>query len=191
MEIPQVSRTDELRLAREERWAEKIPPRWSNWKLSTLPKPLKREAVDWMVSDYPKGRNLILMGPTGSGKTSIAYAIAREMFINGSKVKIWQSADLLDKIRPSDSSRTVLESAKNCELLVLDDLGVEKDTEWTEERMFLILDHRWQWNLPTIIATNLSEDGMAERLSDRIYSRIHDGAKILVIQGKDYRHESS
>lgn len=180
-------REDALKAAREEKWDEKVPPRWAGWRLDTLPKPLHREAISWITNDFPKGHNLILLGPTGSGKTSIAYAIARELFISGCKTKIWQTAELLEKIRPSDNQKIVFDSAKNCQLLVLDDLGVEKDSEWTEERLFLILDYRWQWNLPTIISTNLSEEGFASRVSDRIYSRIHDGAKVLVIQGKDYR----
>lgn len=184
-------RDDILREARAAKWDEKVPPRWAGWNLETMPKPLQREAVDWIQNDFPSGRNMILMGPTGSGKTSIAYAVAREMFLSGYKTKIWQTAELLEKIRPSDTQKVVFESAKTCQLLVLDDLGVEKDSEWTEERIFLILDYRWQWNLPTIISTNLSEEQFSVRISDRIYSRIHDGAKVLVIQGKDYRAEPS
>lgn len=179
-----------VRQARVDKWEEKVPLKFKPWELSSLPPPLRAEAVNWLTKRMPSGQNLILLGPTGSGKTSFAYAVAKEMYCGGAKVKIWQAADLMEKLRPSnDNAQTVLASAKDSKLLVLDDLGSEKESEWTEERLFYIIDHRWQWGLPTVVVSNLTEQALKERLSDRVYSRLLDGAEVLLITGKDFRND--
>lgn len=184
-----------LREAREAKWVEKVPDKFKGWQLSTLPPSLRSAAIDWIRNDYPKGQNLILMGPTGVGKTSLAYSIMRELYVSsGKKMKVWQTADLMDRLRPGEDARSVMDQVKRAAVLFLDDLGAEKDTEWTEERLFLIVDHRWQYNLPTIVATNLAPDDvpggvkLTDRLSDRIHSRLFDGAVPRILTGKDYRN---
>lgn len=192
-ELPQdqqdgeMSRTDYIRADRLATWESKVPVRWRNRGLAELPPDMRKEAMAWMKNHFPEGRNLILMGRTGSGKSSMAYAIAKELYLGGSKVKVWEAANLWENMRHSDESRQIFDSAKNCELLVLDELGAEKRSEWTDERLSLLVDHRWQWELPTIVGTNKNEDELYEYLPNRVYSRLMHGVVPLVVSGTDYR----
>lgn len=180
-------RTQSLRNSRGEKWDSKVPPRWSQWNMDRLPKQFRMAANEWIAEGFNDARNLILLGPTGSGKTSIAYAIGREIYILGHKVKIWQAAELFDEMRTQEKAQIVLESVKNAELLILDDLGSERKTEWVEERLFLIIDYRWQWQLPIIVTTNLTNEEFSTKLSERISSRLRDNAMHITVTGKDYR----
>jgi DNA replication protein DnaC len=180
-------RRDYLRDARSKKWDSKVPPRWSSWKIDDLPKGFRVAANNWIADGFPNSENLILSGPTGSGKTSMAYAVGREIYLLGHKVKVWQTAELFDEMRSIDQSKEVLESVKTADLLILDDLGSERKTEWVEERLFLIIDYRWQWKLPIIITTNFTADKLPEKISERVVSRLMDDASFIVVDGKDYR----
>lgn len=183
-------RTQFLREARSSKWESKIPPRWSGWSMDKLPKGFRVAANQWLTDGFPNSANLILSGPTGSGKTSMAYAIGKEIYLLGNKVKIWQSAELFDEMRGTDQSREVLESVKNADVLILDDLGSERKTDWVEERLFLIIDYRWQWKLPVIVTTNLTAEQMPDKISERVISRLMDSSTFLVVDGKDYRTDA-
>ena len=176
-----------LRDARAKKWDSKVPPRWKDWTMTDLPKGFRHAANNWIANGFPNSQNLILSGPTGSGKTSMAYAIGKEIYLLGHKVKVWQSAELFDEMRSTDQSKTVLDSVKNADLLIMDDLGSERKTEWVEERLFLIIDYRWQWKLPIIVTTNFNAEQLPERVSDRIVSRLMDDSTFIVVDGKDYR----
>lgn len=183
-------RTQFLRDARSAKWESKIPPRWRGWSMEKLPKGFRVAANQWIAEGFPNSGNLILSGPTGSGKTSMAYAIGKEIYLLGHKVKIWQSAELFDEMRGTDQSKDVLDSVKNSDLLILDDLGSERKTDWVEERLFLIIDYRWQWKLPVIVTTNLTSDQLPDKVSERIISRLMDSSTFLVVDGKDYRTDA-
>jgi DNA replication protein DnaC len=158
--------------------------------MDQLPKGFRVAANQWISEGFSNSANLILSGPTGSGKTSMAYAIGKEIYLLGHKVKIWQSAELFDEMRGTDQSRDVLDSVKNADLLILDDLGSERKTDWVEERLFLIIDHRWQWKLPVIVTTNLTAEQLPDKVSERIISRLMDSSTFLVVDGKDYRTDA-
>jgi chromosomal replication initiation ATPase DnaA len=183
-------RTSFLRDARSNKWDSKIPPRWRGWTMDRLPKGFRIAANKWISEGFNNSQNLILSGPTGSGKTSMAYAIGREMYLLGHKVKIWQAAELFDEMRGTEQSKDVLESVKNSDLLILDDLGSERKTDWVEERLFLIIDYRWQWKLPTIVTTNFTADQLPDKISERVISRLMDSSTFLVVDGKDYRTDA-
>ncbi|HRD16361.1 MAG TPA: ATP-binding protein, partial [Methanothrix soehngenii] len=135
----------EIQEERARKWDLKVPPRWSGWSIDQLPKPLQLEANQWISEGFDNAENLILSGPTGSGKTSMAYAIGKVIYSLGHKVKVWSAAELFDEMRTAEQSKVVLQSVKSSPLLILDDLGSERKTEWVEERLFLIVDFRWQW----------------------------------------------
>ena len=180
-------RTHYLREARDKKWREKVPPRWSSWSINSLPKGFQVAANQWIAEGFPNSQNLILSGPTGSGKTSLAYAIGREIYLLGHKVKMWNTAELFESMRQAERAEVILESVKNADLLLLDDVGSERKTEWVEERMFLVVDHRWQWQLPTIVTTNLSTEELVDQVSERITSRLMDDSINIDVEGKDYR----
>lgn len=188
----QAERNRIIRETRAQKWDEKVPRMWSQWGFSSLPDSYKGALDEWLKTKFPDGKNLILYGPTGSGKTAMAYAVARELYLNGLKVKIWEVADLLGVLRPSyenkDSvsrSDTVLEQVKKADVLVLDDLGAEKRTEKTDELIYTIVNHRWEWKLPIIVTTNFQE--LSECVSDRVASRLQHDAEELILNVSDHR----
>lgn len=102
------------------------------------------------------------------------------------------AVDLLSEIKYSyesnDTEQTV-RKYENCGLLIMDDLGIEKSTEWTHELFYKIIDTRYKEMRPIIITTNLSEAEIKNKLSERILSRIYEMCIGVKLKGKDYRLE--
>src|SRR6185503_4067960 len=115
--------------------------------------------------DAPAGW-LVLTGPYGCGKTHLAAAIANRQIELGNEAFFTVVPDLLDHLRAtfgpgSDVTYDELfEAVRNVPLLVLDDLGMQSETSWAREKMFQVLNHRLNAELPTVITTNLSIDDM-------------------------------
>jgi len=100
--------------------------------------------------------------------------------------------DLLLRIRASfkDDSTTeeeIIDRFSSVGILMLDDIGSEKPTEWVLQTLYLIIDHRYREMKETYITSNLSLDELSNRLSDRIASRIAGMCKIMKLKGKDKR----
>jgi DNA replication protein DnaC len=180
-------RNQTVRESRDKKWEDKVPPIHKPEKLSTLRKELQVIGNEWIADGFVNKKNLILPGPTGTGKTALSYAIGRELYIRGFKVKMWNALELFDDMRQQDQARDVLESVKNCDVLCLDDLGGERKTDWVEERLYIIVDYRWQWQLPTIVTTNLIEEDYTDHFSERVISRLFAGAVTRPIVGRDRR----
>jgi len=183
--------TDQIRQNRANNWAEKVPPRWKNWTIDQLPPQFQKVGNEWISSGFTEAKNLILFGRTGSGKTSMAYALGRELYLLGYKVKVYHTAEMFDEMRRVENSEEVMKRVKEADLLILDDLGSERRTEWVEERLFLIIDYRWQWELPSIITTNYTPAEFSSNLSKRVVSRLFDNTVQVPIEGKDYRAPTS
>ena len=119
---------------------------------------------------------LVLMGGYGVGKTHLAAAIANHRVSLGYPALFVIVPDLLDYLRAtfSPSSDTGLdermEMIRETALLILDDLGAHNSTPWAQEKLFQILNHRYNRRLPTVITTNQR----LEELDPRIASRLVD-----------------
>lgn len=147
------------------------------------------------VKNFGRERgNLLLIGKTGTGKTHISTAIARELIHKGYDV-IYDSAQNIVSDFEADRFRSGYGTAEpkaekhlECTLLIIDDLGTEFASQFTLSTIYNLLNARQNKGLATIISTNLSPDELAKRYEDRIYSRIiGTGCKVLAFVGKDKR----
>lgn len=117
---------------------------------------------------------LVFSGPSGAGKTHIAAAIANQSIELGRPALFVVLPDLLDHLRStygkdSDISYDQLfEQVRNAPILILDDLGTQNMTGWTQEKLFQLINHRFNTQLPTIFTTNLTPAELPERMRTRL-----------------------
>lgn len=156
-------------------------------------------AEQW-VADYKAGRpapNILMHGPRGTGKTGLAWSMVRSLCEDGFEARIVNFAHLLEEMKDCYARRlstTFAADAHRLPVLVLDDLGVEKPTEWACGQLYGIVDHRYENGLPTIFVSNYGPDALAARLGrddavvgGRIVSRMAEGAIKFEFRGEDRR----
>ena len=132
------------------------------------------------------------------GKTHLAVAIAREIILQGRRIEFVYVPKLLLKIRQAfrddhqgpDELVLISRYAEELPYLVLDDIGVEKMTDWARQTLDVIFYERDAHNLATIITSNLSPDEIEKKIDARISSRIAGMGKIVPLIGPDYRISS-
>jgi len=141
----------------------------------------EHRADEWWWEDveaFAKGEVkypiLSFLGVNGTGKTRLAFGIGWEWLEWGRTVLYYHAADLIRALRDGfrlgavDSYSTIIAFAKNCSLLILDDLGTERENEFATEQLDLIVDYRYINRKPLIITSNLSIDKVWPRIADRM-----------------------
>ncbi len=117
---------------------------------------------------------LVLSGPSGCGKTHIAAAIANRCIARGQPALFVVVPDLLDHLRAAyDPGSDVgydelFEQVRNAPLLILDDLGTQSSTSWAQEKLFQLINHRFNARLPLVVTTLLRPDQLDDRLRTRL-----------------------
>lgn len=145
-------------------------------------------------------KGLFITGTYGVGKTYLASCIANEIIKNKNTVVFGTLIQLLDYIKDtykdSDmSDKEYLNLYSSVDLLIIDDLGKEKPTEWVLEKLFLIVNNRYNNYLPIVITTNYNRNQLRERLCvnknysmvDSIISRLYEMCGGLEIKDEDHR----
>ena len=117
-----------------------------------------------------EGTGLIFIGRYGTGKTHLAFAIANSLLIQGVPVIYETFINLMEKLKESYNNNNlnyyeILKLYCNCDLLIIDDLGKERLSEWVLEKLFQIINARYENMLPIIITTNYREHDLIKRLS--------------------------
>ena len=147
------------------------------------------------AEDFSPGitKGLIFQGRAGSGKTSLVAAIAHEIIEQKMiPIRFIEAFDLLLNIRKAYSTKTceeldLIEKFSKCQLLVIDDLGTEKNTDWVQQIFYKIINDRYKLELPTIITTNLTLEELEKRLDERVTSRIVEMCKLVKMPDINYR----
>lgn len=148
------------------------------------------------VAENTEGKGIILAGTPGTGKTHLATAILNVRIQNGQEAIFCTVPELLSDIRRTFGSNNdtseLMELVKNAELLILDDLGVEKATDWVLEELFIIINSRLNNEKQTIFTTNYTNPSdliakMGGIAGHRIVSRIKEMCDWVKVEGEDWR----
>lgn len=134
---------------------------------------------------------LVLVGGVDRGKTHLAIAVCRERLKRGTPARYAYVPLLLDELRRgfsgdgNDSYEKRFEFFCDVPLLVLDDLGVEKSSEWVQEKLDTIVDYRYIRGLPLVVTTNKPMNELPFRIASRL-QRYNPG-RIVVIDAPEHR----
>lgn len=137
---------------------------------------------------------LILCGNYGTGKTHLAASIANYAVENGIPTLFDTYGGHLEKLKAEfnqSEAPKYLDLMRNVDMLILDDVGKEKQTEWSQSIMFDIINHRYENMKPIIITSNFSNIELERYFGEACYSRLVETCYVVVTQGDDYRQVGS
>lgn len=133
-------------------------------------------------------KSLFIIGDVGTGKTHLAASIAHYCMDHGVIVKFGNITDIFQSLRNAFTrDEDILSEVKAVPLLVLDDLGKEYTTEWTNETIYSIINYRYEHMLSTVVTTNLTLAEMQEKIGEATVSRLMEMCEYVSMDGKDYR----
>jgi DNA replication protein DnaC len=138
----------------------------------------------------------VLSGPHGVGKTHLAAAVANWQLAQGTPVFFSIVPDLLDHLRAAFAPASdmpydeMFDKVREAGLLVLDDLGAENSTAWATEKLYQLMNYRYNFRMPTVITTNAR---LLTQMDDRLRSRLSDIDLVrhVAVKAQDYREHRS
>jgi DNA replication protein DnaC len=174
--------------------------------------------VEGFLRDYPATeQGLLLAGPSGAGKTHLAVAALKELIHRGHGGLFCDYRELLKEIQGSYNAASestelgILEPIRGAEILVLDDLGASKPSDWMRDIVAIVLNARYNEKRTMIITTNyidnpqsagettrlpsgklmaaIKEDSLEQRIGSRMRSRLFEMCRTVELNGSDFRRE--
>jgi DNA replication protein DnaC len=156
-----------------------------------------------LVREYPAvDQGLLFMGECGIGKTHLSVAILRGLVEKGVRCIFYELGTLLKEIQNSynpvsqTSELQVLAPIYEAEVLVLDELGASKPTDWVRDTMMQIINARYNGRRLTVFTTNYrdersspSEETLEDRIGVRLRSRLYEMCRTVHVEGEDYRRK--
>ena len=140
------------------------------------------------------GKGLLLYGTVGTGKSHMAACIANRLIDEGHRVLMTNFATMVNVLQSSfDGRQEYIDSLNRYALLILDDLGAERKSEYMQEQVFNIIDARYRSGIPMIITTNLTAEEMKKPTdlgNSRIYDRILERCHPVEVQGQSIRRQN-
>jgi DNA replication protein DnaC len=200
--------------------ASRVPPRYEECSFKTFDgvSPSLRAALEKCLlycNGYPylgstdEGLGILFTGDNGVGKTHLAVSVLRELVTaKGARGQFWDFHELMREIKRSYDPETrttevqVLAPVVDIDVLVLDDLGAWKMTEWMNDTLFYILNSRYSTKRSTIITTNFQDvdrqaaleadalrrkEYLIDRIGQRLRSRLMEMCLVVKVEGTDYR----
>lgn len=158
----------------------------------TFMKKILKACRDYARSFGPHSGNLLLNGSTGLGKTHLALSIGRVVGDMGCSVCYETASSLFSKLEQAKFSTTAenFKEAKRleeCDLLIIDDLGTEMTTQFTQSVLYQVINTRMMEDKPVIISTNLTTEALSHRYSGPIASRLLGAYQLCPFLGRDIR----
>jgi DNA replication protein DnaC len=200
--------------------ASEIPARYSNCEFSNYETGANdglaaaRIKIEAWAAQYPVDRSgLLLIGPSGVGKTHLSVAAVKKLTQKGVHCIFCDYRELLKKIQNSynpsvqTTELDLLRPIFEAEVVLLDDLGAVKPSEWVWDTVSLVLNARYNEKLTTLITSNFQdsasasaektdgprrasrEETLGDRIGERMRSRLFEMCRLVLVNGKDYRQK--
>jgi DNA replication protein DnaC len=177
-----------------------IPPLFADKDLSNYARRGKAQQSEFRfasmyVQNYSAKDNkgLLLVGEPGVGKTHIAVGILKELIGKGFTGLYFNVIALLDAIKASYDKEIKatqgldIQADLDVDILLLDDLGAEKMSPWVADRLYAIINQRYETQRTLILTTNLKYDKLGDQVGQRILSRLYEMCILHPFRGEDYR----
>lgn len=155
------------------------------------------KAMKRYVENFPElkkqGKGLLLYGSVGRGKTYAACEVANALIDKGISALVTNFSRILNTLQSTFEKQEYIDSLNDFSLLVIDDLGIERSTEFAKEQVYNVIDSRYRAGLPMIITTNLSIEDIknpADIENGRIYDRIIERCFPVEFKGSNRRHKA-
>jgi DNA replication protein DnaC len=147
------------------------------------------QVAEWLNNNL----GLFLIGPVGCGKTHLVVGAARLACAHGYAPQFVSVPKWFQALRESyanshpNREHDLLKLMHEADLLILDDLGAERPSDWARERLYLIINERTVQMRPTWVTTNLTVNELSELIGERSVSRLTGDALVFTLAGSDYR----
>lgn len=167
------------------RWENRLPVMYAGATLDDVAADdLPTEPLTWLAKD--SSPTLILAGPVGTGKTHTAYAIGNTAVARGVWTEAWTVTRLLEALRPGGEPQAA-DDVRRCALLILDDLGAQKASDWAVDTLTELVDDRLKNGRRQIITTNHPYASLEAAWGARLLDRLRFRWTIATLSGESRR----
>lgn len=149
-----------------------------------------RNYVADFADNLHRGMGLLLYGPVGTGKTFLAGCIANALIDAGYRVRMTNFAAISDELWNAEDKAEYINHLCKYDLLVLDDLGTERKTDYMDEMVYKVVNARYTAGMPMVVTTNLSTAELGQQqdiAKQRIYDRLIERCLPIQVAGKSRR----
>lgn len=139
--------------------------------------------------------SIMIWGEPGNGKTHLAAAVHNHLTEQGKVVVFISMPELLNKIKATfnednkETEEQILKALRICDLLIIDDLGAEKTSEWVQEKLFTIIDTRYKHQKPVMATSNIRPAELIDKIGKRVYDRFLELTQPIENKATSYRRE--
>lgn len=150
---------------------------------------ISKKYAEKFIESKKAPQGIMLYGTVGTGKTFASACISNYLMEHGKTVLVMNLGLYINKIQRewAEAENSVLEYVKNCDLLVIDDFGVEKVSEFVIDKTFALIDTRYRAEKPMIITSNLNLESINKKFGSRISDRISEMCYQLAVVGESKR----